>query len=343
MSKKYEYEESFIFDGKRYRIRASSERKLHEKVALKKKELQEGKVIISGSMTVRQWTETCMEAYKGNVSDDYLHQMKWRIEKHILSEIGFCPVRSIKPLQLQVILNKQKGCSKSHITKVKNELFFIFDKARDNHLILENPASNLVKPEGYSNKRRSLTASERKHFESIMETDPRFRLFQLMLYCGCRSSEAGAVLRTDFTLSAGYPQLHIRGTKTVNSDRYVPVPLDFYNRIKDLHGLIAPNNAGKQMDDSSYKRLVSTLKREMNISMGCRVYRNQLVPPYPLASDFVPYMFRHTYCTDLQKAGVDIRTAQILMGHADISTTANIYTHQDHETLAKAARLLGAM
>ena len=75
----------------------------------------------------------------------------------------------------------------------------------------------------------------------------------------------------------------------------------------------------------------------MNISMGCKVYRSQLVPPYPLAEDFVPYCLRHTYCTDLQKKGVDIRIAQYLMGHADIKMTANIYTHIDENTVLNVA------
>ena len=78
----------------------------------------------------------------------------------------------------------------------------------------------------------------------------------------------------------------------------------------------------------------------MNISMGCEVYRNALVPPYPLAEDFVPYCLRHTYCTDLQKKGVDIRVAQYLMGHADIQMTANIYTHIDDSTVLNVAEKL---
>ena len=70
------------------------------------------------------------------------------------------------------------------------------------------------------------------------------------------------------------------------------------------------------------------------------MYRNQLIPPYPLADDFVPYDLRHTYCTDLQKKGIDIRTAQYLMGHSDISLTANIYTHADNSTILETAKLI---
>lgn len=61
-----------------------------------------------------------------------------------------------------------------------------------------------------------------------------------------------------------------------------------------------------------------------------------------LASDWVPYDLRHTYCTDLQRAGIDIRTAQKLMGHANISITADIYTHVDEEQILDAAKILGA-
>ena len=46
----------------------------------------------------------------------------------------------------------------------------------------------------------------------------------------------------------------------------------------------------------------------------------------------------HTFCTDLKKKGVDVRIAKNLMGHADIKTTANIYDHEDDDTLLLAAR-----
>lgn len=74
--------------------------------------------------------------------------------------------------------------------------------------------------------------------------------------------------------------------------------------------------------------------------MGCQVYRNQLLEPLPLAEDFRPYLFRHTYCTNLQKKGVDVRTAQALMGHADITETANIYTHSDNSLIVQAAEII---
>ena len=78
------------------------------------------------------------------------------------------------------------------------------------------------------------------------------------------------------------------------------------------------------------------MKREMNIAMGCKVYRNQVLKPHWVADDLVPYCLRHTYCTELQDAGVPINVAKELMGHTDISVTARIYTHQSEKSFNDA-------
>ena len=341
---KYEYEKTFTFEGKRYHVYGHSEEEVIEKKALKLRDLKEGRVTVNGNMLVSLWAEKCLDIYKPNVSPKYKEQMEYRIKKNILSIIGNMPICSVKPLQCQEILNNLSGMSKSHITKVYQELCFIFDKAVENKLILESPAAHLVRPEGIKGKRRSLTEKERKHLLNVCE-EPRFYLFLLMLYCGCRPTEAINCQGKDICYVDGIRCLHIRGTKTDNADRKVPLPEVLYEKIKDTEpfSYISPNAAGNKHSESSYKRLTDSLRRELNLSMGCRTYRNQLVPPFPLAEDFTPYMLRHTFCTDLQKMGVDVRAASKLMGHADIRTTANIYTHQDNETLRQAAEKMGVV
>jgi integrase len=60
----------------------------------------------------------------------------------------------------------------------------------------------------------------------------------------------------------------------------------------------------------------------------------------PVAPDLVMYDLRHTYCTDLEAAGVPINIARDLMGHANISITSRIYTHRSTKSLAKARDLI---
>ena len=284
MAKKYKYSKSFTFEGQRYFIRGDTLEEVYRKMAEKKYQLENSLVVYDNKMPLKVWAEAAIDTYKSGLSDASLYDVKTRIKKHIIPELGNIPIGRIRPAQCQQLINKKAGFSKEYINKISQDLNFIFEKAVENDMIQKNPAAHIVKPKGHVTHRRSITDHEREHLNRVCEKDERFLPFLFMLRCGCR-------------------------------------PFRKHNR-------------------SSYGALTKALRREMNISMGCRVYRSALIPPYPLADDFVPYNLRHTYCTDLQKAGVDIRTAQKLMGHADIQTTANIYTHQDEDLLLEAAKLL---
>lgn len=334
---KYKYRKSFTYEGSRYEVYGQTLDEVYEKKQKKLAELKAGRINYTGNMTVKEWTDQAISTYKINVKNE--SQMRLRINKHIISKIGSRPLKSITAIQCQQILNNQVGMSYSHITKLYQELKFIFRTAYMNRLIPYDPTINLIKPDGIKGHRRSITDVERKHLLKVCKEDPTFILFELMLYCGCRPGEAMNLIGRDVSQIEGKWVLHIRGTKTVNSDRYVPIPTVLIDRLKNVppFDYIAVNRANKRHTESSYDRLVSSLKRAMNISMGCKVYRNQLIPPLPLAEDFVPYDLRHTYCTDLARSGVDIRTAQKLMGHANISITADIYTHVDIKDIVTAA------
>ncbi len=133
-------------------------------------------------------------------------------------------VSDIKPLHCQRIVNMQAGKSKTQINEVYNALRFFFRYAVANELIIKDPTSHLTKPVGTRGKRRALTAKERQAFIEIGKTDRRYYFYLLMIFCGCRLSEAAECMGRDIIFDDGYYLLHIRGTKTANADRFVPIP-----------------------------------------------------------------------------------------------------------------------
>lgn len=343
--KQFKYRKTFTFNGKRYSVYADTQTELISKMADKLSALKSGQVVIGGDMTVKAWTEMAIEAYKPTASESTLTSMRYVLGKYLYPVLGTYSIRSIKPIQLQKVLNSMSGMSDSSIDKLYQYLKFIFGKARKEKIIIDDPSEDLVKPKGTSRERRSITDYEREHCNNVFNRSRDYLVFELMLHCGCRPEEAIRAIGKDIEYVDGKWMLHIRGTKTKNSDRYVPIPLSFLPKIKDTKPFepICPNKSGRMHSRSSYIRLTEHLRRDLNIDMGCRVYRNALVPPFPLAADFVPYDFRHTYCTDLQRAGVDVRVAQKLMGHANIQMTVNIYTHVDTKSLQEAGELLEAL
>ena len=44
-------------------------------------------------------------------------------------------------------------------------------------------------------------------------------------------------------------------------------------------------------------------------------------------SNITPHVCRHTYCSNMARAGMNPKTLQYLMGHSDIGVTMNTYTH----------------
>jgi integrase/recombinase XerD len=56
-----------------------------------------------------------------------------------------------------------------------------------------------------------------------------------------------------------------------------------------------------------------------------------------IAGTVSPHTQRHSYATHLLAGGADLRTVQLLLGHADIGTT-EVYTHVDRRQIAEAFR-----
>lgn len=335
MGEKAKYLTEYIsFNGKYYKIYGKNKIELKQKVKAKLEKLYSGSIFIDSKTVLDDWANVAFDTYKKGHTD--YNAIKSRYKRYVSPYIGHIPVSKITATQCQTVINNCNGMSYSHCNKLKQELSFLFKKAMDDGIIAKNPAAQVALPKVKKGTHRSITDEERECLYKVYKANNKFLPFIIMLECGCRSKESTIIKGED--IDHNKRLLHIRGTKTDNADRYVGIPDDLYETIKNTpkQSYICLNNEGRQYNKKAFYRLAQRLYREMNIELGCKVYRNQLIPPLPLAEDFEPYCLRHTYCTDLCKAGVDVRTAQKLMGHANIAITAEIYTHVDQSQIIDA-------
>ena len=148
---------SFTFEGKRYYVRGKTEKEAIMKVANRLRDLEEGRVVVSGNMTVEEWARKANAVYRPKQRDKTRESDIAKMRSGIFRYIGSRPLKSIKKIELQEILNKQEGKSRAHIRKVRQLIQFIFSTAAAEKLIREDPSVNLMEPSGYKGQRRQIT------------------------------------------------------------------------------------------------------------------------------------------------------------------------------------------
>jgi integrase len=301
---------SFLHNGIKYYVYGKTKKELNERVKKKKSEI----CIDYTKFSFSEWSNEFLDVYKSDVCEDTVRNYKMRIDKHIIPYIGNLKINKITHLQCQKVLNNLKGYSNNYIRKIYYDMHQIFQKAVFNGIIENNPVDRCEVPKGYSNTHRAITDEERTAILNLAKTHPSGLYILIMLYCGLRPHEVSIIQGKDIKDNV----LHIRGTKTYFSDRYVPIPNALFPYIPEL-------------DDSEY-----LLKSVTGIAPTKKCHRTKLWNTFKkdlaklidVADDLTPYCFRHTYCTDLQDAGVPINVAKDLMGHSTIRLTADIYSHK---------------
>jgi len=356
-SKKYEYIRlTFYYNGKQYEVSGKTLEEAVEKKILKKQALENGEIGISAKMTVKRWAYEWLEIYKkGNVTDKVYAGIKSKIDRFILPEIGALRLKDVTDTHLQKIINGRSGYSTSHVEKLMRIIKAMFRQARISRLIVYDPAEGLVMPKTTSGSYRSITPFEKSKILALCETHYAGLWVKTMLYCGLRPGETYALewRHIDFENRRIYIEQAkesgsntIKAPKTKAGIRKIPIPAILISDFEKHRGepfspVFTQQKSEKRHTESSGRTLWKSFKRALDISMGAKVYRNQIVMSV-VAEDLVPYCLRHTYGTELQDAGVPINIAKYLMGHTDVQTTANIYTDTTDETIQRAANQIDA-
>ena len=149
-------------------------------------------------------------------------------------------------------------------------------------------------------------------------------MLELLYACGLRVSELVGVKATEVSLSDGVVRVTGKGSKT----RLVPMGEEAVDWISRYLSKARPVILQKRLCDA----LFVTNRGE---AMTRQAFWH-LIKRYSLLAGITkrmsPHVLRHAFATHLLNHGADLRVVQMLLGHADISTT-QIYTHVARERL----------
>lgn len=345
------YRETGSYRGELYDFRAKSKEALRDKVQHFMDQIDKG--IVSPDMTVESWAKYWMETYKQRtVSAKQLATYQGIINNYVAPAIGRRRLQDIRSVELQAILNNL-DCSRDYGAKIMQTIKQLFRTARQNKLISDDPAEFLQLPKLRSGTRRSITDAERTLILRACEDHKAGNWVLMMLYCGLRPSEAAALRWIDIDIPNRVVHVThaidrysgaVKEPKTSSGVRDIPLTEELVRQLRPgkPFEFITTNSQGRIHTDQSLNNLWKSFKRHMDKIGGAKFYRNKVVIS-AVADDLTPYCLRHTYCTDLQAAGVPINVAKELMGHSDISVTSRIYTHKSNASTRDALDRLNTM
>lgn len=287
------------------------------------------------SQTVQEYADYWLPIHKGDVKQTTYNAYK-SLLKNILPPIADIFLKEVTSDDIAELYAGLTGKSASYIHKCKILLSAIFDSAVDAGYILKNPcrAQSVKPPKGTKGSHRAITEEER---ELILNTPHRMQLAALvMLYCGLRRGEVLALKSSDIkgdllTVSRSVyyvsNQPIISTTKSQAGNRTVPVPSVLRPFFCGLRGYIYPGNNNAPATEQAFTR-------------GWEAYRKALSNAAGHPVDIRPHDLRHSYCTMLRDAGIDMHQAMLWMGHADEQMILHIYDHVTDSRTAQSVNQL---
>lgn len=347
----FRYRETY--EGVKIDLTAKSEKDLIEKVRRRKNEIDSGNTLTSKNITVKTWCDEWLQTYKKDkVSDPYYKAIKGYFKNYIYPEIGSLPLNSIRPIQIQKLLNANDNKSASTVTKIKAALSEAFRQAVIERYITVSPVTATAVPKtAKAGSHRALTDEERGALLKVCETHYAGLWVKVMLYCGLRPQETVPLTWGDIdfdkqriTIRKALKRSGKVGTpKTDSGIRRIPIPDILFDELKQLprgdkdeyvfktERIKNTNKGGRRLYMKSMQRRWDSIIRAMKIYLGAHLERNKIIEDEKhlpvLADDLQLYCLRHTYCTDLMRAGVLINTAKALMGHSDVRMVDRVYGH----------------
>lgn len=245
----------------------------------------------------------------------------------------------------------------------------VFDDAVKDNLIRNNPSDKIMvdikKGENWQQKKKhALTEDEQEAFIDFIANSETFShwlpLFTCLLGTGCRIGEMLGLTWSDCDFTngiihinhnliyrqqdSGKCEFHITTPKTTAGTRVIPMfqPVRkalMQEKLRQMQhgfckteidgykGFVFTNRYGEVMTPHNVNRAIERIYKEYNAQETALAEKENRKPV--LIPHFSAHILRHTFCTRFCENETDLKLIQEIMGHADITTTMDIYNESN--------------
>ncbi|MDQ0221692.1 integrase [Streptococcus moroccensis] len=280
-------------------------------------------------MTFRELTDKWLKDYERDVVESTYIKTERNLKNHILPSIGDRQIAAITPLELQNHVNEWVRKIK-YGGKLLGLVRNIYRYAIRFEYVESSPAESLSAPKikrEINSKKKFWNKDElQKFMELVEETEDikKIALFRVLAFTGVRIGELQALTWDDFydgtlninkAVSRGHTGLEISTTKNKSSERLISLDGKTEAILNDLKKqcpkskLIFGNSQGGIMPPPLPRKWLLSIIKNSDLEL------------------ITIHGFRHTHASLIFDAGMTLKQAQYRLGHSDLKTTMNVYTH----------------
>lgn len=244
-------------------------------------------------------------------------QTQYNISYQVFEPLHNRKFRDLRTADFQAVLDPHMKKTHSTVSKYKQLITQMSAWAIREELITTNFASFVKLPENVKKEKEIFSDDDiRKLEEDESETA---KIILMLIYTGMRIGELFSLPLED------YHETYVVGGEKTDAGRNRVIPIRPEGRAYFAYfathatgPLLLSGYAGDKVASNFRKRNYYPLLDKLGIERK------------------TPHATRHTYASRARKAGMPPEILQKILGHADYSTTANIYVHTDIEELVKA-------
>lgn len=286
---------------------------------------------------------------------NYLRQIK-------NSKIGQMKITKIKKTDILYFLktlSEEKHLKGSTVNTIFTVVTQSMQLAYEDGLIMRNPCSGIKITNKTSNSERpTLTTEQEEELLYRIQNSSRskkiYPLVGILLNTGLRIGEAVGLTWDDVDIENGFIDINkqIVSLKNKDSGKYeliVKAPksesgtrrIYMTDFVKDLFVLQKEisDNANSNVSVDNYSNFVFTSNRGKNLCVRSFEYALGYISEVKnegrdvILPRVTPHILRHTACTKMINAGMNINAVQTIMGHSNVDITLQIYTHINEKQL----------
>ncbi len=313
-----------------------------------------GLTSLNENMRFSDMAEWYIENYAANeLKEITAYNYERQIKKNLIPELGNFKLKEFSPAKITAFFKAQK-LAPATCRKVYVIMQSIFARAVEQGFLKETPCTKAVilpKNKLPKEKKPFLDENQAKELLKMTEEYSQFNtIIRVLLYTGMRSGECLALRWKD--LDFENKTIHIENTltdvggkhwlqppKTKQSNRYIGMSNTLANIFHEhrKHHIEKLDYLGELFE---YPEMVFTSESGRFVD---RSFLNSKFRNFVKGTSFefaTLHTLRHCNATLLINSGIDLKIVSELLGHSDVSTTANVYADVLESSKAKVANLI---